>query len=156
MNTIGNIEQEPNSGYSRLEQQIKWYDSKSIQSQRYYKRIKIAEICFSALIPFVARINSEITAFLGVAIVIFEGLQHVNQWSQNWITYRSTCEALRHEKYSYIGRSGVYDGKADEEALRVLIGRVESLISTEHAKWISKQEYEIKRMRQSKDKRDEV
>jgi len=94
----------------------------------------------------VAGINVTTTAILGVAITMLEGLQQMNQWSQNWTTYRSTCEALRHEKYSYLGKSGVYEGKEDAEAKRILTQRVESLISTEHPKWISRQEYESKKM----------
>ena len=145
MSTTGNTEQEPDSGYLRLEQQIKWYDSRSMTAQRWYKRVKFIEICCSILIPFVAGINSYITAFLGATIVVLETLQHINQWSQNWITYRSTCEALRHEKYSFLGRAGVYEGMENEDAKRMLTGRVESLISTEHSKWISQQEYENKK-----------
>ncbi|MBI5401068.1 MAG: DUF4231 domain-containing protein [Candidatus Yonathbacteria bacterium] len=148
MTNISDTKQEPNSGYLRLEQQITWYDTKSRNSQRYYKIIKFVEFCFAGFIPFMAHIDANITAGLGVGIFVLEGLQQVNQWSQNWITYRSTCEALRHEKYTYIGRSGVYAGKNDDEAKRILTERTESLISTEHAKWISRQEYETDRIRQ--------
>ncbi len=145
MKNVNNMEQEPDSGYSRLEAQIAWYDARSVSAQKYYKRAKFAEICFAALVPFLANINVTVTAILGVAITILEGLQHLNQWSQYWVTYRSTCEALRHEKYSYLGRSGVYDGKDEAEAKRILTQRIEALVSTEHAKWISRQEYESKK-----------
>jgi len=145
MQNINPTEQEPDSGYQRLEAQITWYDTKSMSAQKNYKRAKVAEIFFAALIPFVAGINVTVTAILGVAITILEGLQQLNQWSQNWTTYRSTCEALRHEKYSYIGKSGVYEGKEEAEAKRILTQRIESLISTEHSKWISRQEYETKK-----------
>lgn len=140
----GNTEQEPDSGYARLEQQIRWYDTKSQSAQHYYKWAKILEFSFAGLIPFLASTSSCITAALGILIIVLEGLQHVNQWSHNWITYRSTCEALRHEKYLYIGRSVVYAGMSDEEAKKVLVERVESLISTEHAKWISQQDLTTK------------
>jgi hypothetical protein len=143
------MSQESNSGYPRLEEQITWYDTKSRNAQRYYKIVKFIEFCFACLVPFMAGINATITAGLGVGIFVLEGLQQVNQWSQNWITYRSTCEALRHEKYTYIGGSGVYAGKNDDEARRILVERTESLISTEHAKWISRQEYEVKHTRTS-------
>jgi hypothetical protein len=136
-------EQEPDSGYLRLEQQIRWYDRKSMAAQRYFRRAKIAEITCAALVPFMVKIQTTVAAVLGVVVVVLEGMQQVSQWSQNWITYRSTCEALRHEKYSYMARSGVYEGKSDEEARRILAQRVESLVSTEHAKWISRQEYDI-------------
>ncbi len=138
-------EQEPTSGYARLEQQINWYDSKSMSAQRWYKRTKLVEILSAALVPFVATVSVPVTAFLGALITVLEGVQQLNHLSENWITYRSTCEALRHEKYSYLGGSGVYEGKAADEAKRILTARVESLISTEHSKWISRQEYDSKK-----------
>lgn len=144
MATIGTTDEEPDSGYPRLEQQIRWYDSKSGEAQRYYKRVKYAEIALGAAIPISALAWTGIaTAVIGAVTLLLEGLQQINQWQHNWITYRSTCEALRHEKYSYLGRSGSYDGLDDEEARKALVERVESLISTEHSKWISKQEYEL-------------
>jgi Protein of unknown function (DUF4231) len=146
MNTPGATDQEPDSKYPRLEQQIRWYDSKSGEAQRLYKRVKIAEFVVTAMVPVTALWNGWVTAALGVTAVILEGLQQLNQWHHNWITYRSTCEALRHEKYSYLGLSGSYDGLEDEQASKLLVERTESLISTEHAKWISRQEYEFKRM----------
>lgn len=150
MTTLASIVQEPNSGYSRLEQQINWYDTKSRRAQRWYKAIKYLELFSALLIPFLAKVNSSLTAILGIVVAFLEGAQQINQWAQNWITYRSTCEALRHEKYSYLGKSGAYEGKIEEEAKRILTQRVESLISTEHAKWISHQEYEIKKTRDSR------
>jgi hypothetical protein len=46
-----------------------------------------------------------VTAGLGVLITVLEGLLHLNQYQQNWINYRSTCEALKHEKYIYLGKA---------------------------------------------------
>lgn len=138
---------EPDSGYPRLEQQIRWYDSKSMSAQRWYKHIKISEFVLSGLVPITALIaNGWVTAVIGALAVAFEGLQQLNQWQHNWITYRSTCEALRHEKYSYLARSGSYDGMDESQAYKALVERVESLVSTEHAKWISRQEYDPKKI----------
>lgn len=91
------------------------------------------------------------TASIGAAAVLLECLQQLNQWQHNWITYRSTCEALRHEKYSFIARSGSYEGMDDIQAHKALVERVEALVSTEHAKWITRQEYDPKKVPQ-KDK----
>ena len=44
-----------------------------------------------------ALVNPWITATLGVLAVVLEGVQQLNQWQHNWITYRLTCEALRHD-----------------------------------------------------------
>lgn len=133
-----------NSGYKRLEDQIDWYDLKSGSSQRYYKRTKYFTIIASASIPIIAVLefpqSNVLVAFLGALIAVFEGANHINQWQHNWITYRSTCEALRHEKYTYIERADPCDIRDDTTARKLLVERVESLISTEHSKWIAVQD----------------
>ena len=89
------------SGYVRLEEQIAWYDRKSGAAQRNFKLTKYFTIFAAAAIPVVSIYGQkEIVAALGALIAIFEGASQVNQWQHNWITYRSTCEALRHEKYT--------------------------------------------------------
>ncbi len=125
----------------RLEDQIAWYDRKSSANQRYFKRIKIVEIAAAAFIPLLSAINlphmTWITGALGVLITILEGMLHLNQYEQNWISYRSTCEGLKHEKYIYFGKAAPYNSAPDPHAL--LAERVESLVSQEHAKWATVQ-----------------
>ena len=126
----------------RLEDQISWYDRKSLANQHYFKRIKIVEIAAAAVIPFLSASHlpnaAWITGALGVVITILEGMLHLNQYEQNWITYRSTCESLKHEKYVYLGKGGPYAGSPDPRAL--LADRIESTVSQEHAKWASVQQ----------------
>lgn len=132
---------EPDSGYQRLEDQITWYDQKSGAAQRSYKWGRYFVIVASAAIPILAMNDWNLqVAILGALIAISETIQHVNQWQHNWITYRSTCEALRHEKYTYIERANPYDDLEERDARRLLVERVESLISTEHSKWIATQD----------------
>jgi len=126
----------------RLEDQIGWYDRKSISAQRTYKRIKIVEIIAAAAIPFLAAFKFSfmpmVTGVLGVIITVLEGMLHLNQYQELWIAYRSTCESLKHEKYTYLGKASPYTNVADPHAL--LAERIESLVSQEHAKWASVQQ----------------
>lgn len=126
-----------NPTLERLEDQIEWYDKKSSQNQRTYKAIKVTEIIAAAFIPFAAGIglSAYLTGGLGVLVTVFEGLQHLNQYHNNWTTYRSTCEELKHEKYLWLAKAGPY--KAIEDPDILLAERVESLVSREHAKWVS-------------------
>ena len=128
--------------YARLEEQIDWYDRKSRAAQRMFKRIKVTEILAAAVIPFLAGItlpyDKLIIAGLGVLITILEGFLHLNQYQQLWGTYRSTCEALKHEKYTYIAKAGVYATAADPRAL--LAERMETIGSQENTKWASLQQ----------------
>ncbi len=128
--------------FGRLEDQIDWYDRKSRSAQRIFKRVKIVEILAAAAIPFLAGLNYPhdklVTGGLGVIITILEGLLHLNQYQQNWTNYRSTCEALKHEKYVYLAKAGPYATAADPRAM--LAERVESTVSQEHAQWASVQQ----------------
>ena len=126
----------------RLEDQIAWYDRKSLVNQKRYKAIKFIVIVSAALIPFLAAFADDgkshwfhwVTGGLGVLITVLEGVLQLNQYQQNWVSYRSTCEALRHEKYVYLGKASPYAEAANPHAL--LAERIESLVSQENAKWL--------------------
>jgi len=130
----------------RLEDQIAWYDRNSMTNQRYFKRIKMVEIAAAAIIPFLSALSLPrmmwVIGGLGVLITLLEGMLHLNQYQQNWIAYRSTCESLKHEKYVYLGKAAPYANSPDPHAL--LAERIESLVSQEHAKWASVQQQEPK------------
>jgi hypothetical protein len=106
-----------------------------VQNRRLYKSLKVVEVMAAATIPIVAGFGAPagVAAALGGIIVVLEGLLQLNQYQQNWITYRSTCEALKHEKFVYLAGAGPYRHARSPAAL--LADRIESLISQEHAKW---------------------
>lgn len=133
-----------NPTISRLEDQINWYDQKSDYNKRWFKGIKLIEILSAAIIPFSAGSGASayLTGGLGILIVILESLQHLNQYHHNWITYRSTCEELKHEKYLYLAKAGPYANLTSPEVL--LAERIEGLISQEHAKWVSSTQQSVK------------
>jgi len=49
--------------------------------------------------------------------------------------YRSTCEYLKHGKYLFLASAGPY--RNAENPATLLAERIETLVSQEHAKWIS-------------------
>ena len=90
----------------RLEDQINWYDRKSAQQKRYFNVLKIVTIVAAATIPLLttvpmdAKLSQTITAALGAAIVVIEGIQQLYQLQTNWILYRSTCESFEAREIS--------------------------------------------------------
>ena len=108
--------------WERLEDQLQWYDLKSAAAQRAYKWVKVAQLVLAAGVPIAVASAAPglLTALLGGLVVVLEGVQQLYQWQTNWVLYRSTNEALKHEKFLY---------------QRVLAERVEGLVSQEHAKW---------------------
>ena len=129
---------DPDPTWGRLEDQISWYDRKSSDNQRLYKWLKLLELAVAASLPVVAAVRSPVwvTGGLAAVIVVLEGVQHLYQFQQNWITYRSTAEALKHERYLCLAKAGPY---AEGDWRRQLAERLEGLISQEHAKWTASQ-----------------
>ncbi len=99
-----------NPTLARLEDQIRWYDRRSARSQRLFKWLKFVTIFSAAAIPILVAVDvsAYVAAVLGGVIAVSEGLQHVNQYQQNWIMYRSTAEALKHEKFLYLAGAAHY------------------------------------------------
>jgi hypothetical protein len=136
--------------WERLEDQIAWYGTRSQAAQRVYNRLKIVQIVMGALIPFFAGFQTQmqsvlprdmsllpalLIAALGVVIVVLEGAQHLKQYHQNWLTYRATAEALKHEKYLFLADAGPYGAVDDKRGH--LAERVEELISNERTGWVA-------------------
>jgi hypothetical protein len=126
---------EDNLTLDRLETEIKWYSQKSRSNQYWFKHLKIIEIVCAAFIPFSAGYNlsTYITGGLGAVIVVLEGIQGLYQFQQNWTIFRSTAEALKHEKYLWMAKAGPYTNIENSNSL--LAERIESLISRENVKW---------------------
>jgi len=142
----------------RLEDQINWYDIKSTRLQKTYQRAKIIAFMSACLIPFLAALQmampstadpitgvaqTRITlgttiALLGILIAMLEGVLLMGQHQQKWVTYRSTCEALRREKSLYMAGAGVYAAAANPRIL--LAERMETISSQEKTSWVSMQQ----------------
>jgi hypothetical protein len=124
----------------RVRDQIGWYDRKSRYNQRWFKALKTCQIVAAAAIPVAATgsVPDWIIGAAGALIVVLESVQQLQQYQQNWITYRATCERLKHEMFLYLSRAGSYATAAEPDAL--LAERVEGLVSQEHAAWAAHRE----------------
>jgi hypothetical protein len=95
----------------------------------------------AALVPVSAAFKDMpnfVPAFLGFGVLIAEGLLGLNQYHQQWLTYRSTAEGLKHEKFLFLASAGPYADAANPR--RLLAERVEGLLSQEHAHWVTTHE----------------
>lgn len=129
------------AAWLRLEDQLQWYDRKSRSNMFWYKLIKLAQVVLAVLIPVMSLLPATYakwsTALDGTVIALLEALQQMNQYSTLWLTYRSTAERLKHEKYLFLSAAGPYRGLPEPERLIELAERVEEHVSTEHANWFS-------------------
>lgn len=122
---------------ARVRDQIAWYDKKSQANQHWFKRLKICQIVTAASIPVAAGVSAPVwlVGGAGALIVVLEGMQQLQQYQQNWTTYRATCEQLKHEQFLYMAHAGPYAVAPSPKAL--LAERVEGIVSQEHASWFS-------------------
>ena len=121
----------------RLEDQLRWYDGKSATNKAWFHRLKATTIIAAALIPLVSGIgvHAGVAGGLGVLVVIVEGFLGLKRYQENWVEYRSTAEALRHHKHLFLAGAGPYKPLDADQARRHLAEAVETLVSTQHAKW---------------------
>jgi Protein of unknown function (DUF4231) len=139
----------------RLEDQISWYNRKSISYQSKYKRLRKAELIGAALLPLLgglaisvpnllggsanpAALNAGtiitmVVALLGASIAIIAGLLGLGRYQEQWLEYRSTCEGLKREKILFQARVAPYDAN---EPFHLLVQRAETLMSSENIKWM--------------------
>lgn len=123
----------------RLNEQIKWYDTKSIKCQKRHKILKITSIISASLIPFLVPYSNNyicLQIFIGllaVLISITESSQSFLKYHEKWIKYRTTCETLRHHKMLYENNCGEYDS---EDKYSRLVENCESIISKENTEWM--------------------
>jgi hypothetical protein len=142
VDALNRAEQTPptnGAAWDRLEEQLEWYETKSAHHKSWFQVLKVGQIVIAASIPVAvaAGASAPVAGGLGAGIVVIESLQQLFQFQQNWITYRATAEALKHEKYLYTAMAGPYASAQRQQAL--LAERVEGLVSQEHAAWTSSQ-----------------
>lgn len=124
---------------NRVDEQINWYDEKSMEAQKWYKRLQKTEIILAASIPLLSGYASiKLIAFLigvfGAIIAIIESISKLNKYHENWIQYRTTCEMLKYQKNLYLTGSAPYNTK-DETIENVFIRNIENIISAENNQW---------------------
>lgn len=126
---------------TRVDDQIAWYGAKSSYNQKRYRWLQVLAIVAGSLIPFLTGYVDHpdygptfkiLVGSLGVLGALITGLQSLYKFQENWVQYRSTCEALKSEKYLFETQTPPYTGP---DALANLVQKVETLISSENKKW---------------------
>jgi hypothetical protein len=74
-----------------------------------------------------------VTGSIGSAIVVMEGIQQLTRDHEYWISYRTTCEALRQESWLFEAKAGPY--REIEDADTLVAERLQQLTSKESDRW---------------------
>lgn len=124
----------------RLDDQIEWYSQKSRYNQKMYKGLGLLQIISAGFIPFLSGMSSAIPysewliGILGLIVTVALGSSALYKFHENWLAYRSTLEALKHEKILYLSKISPYD---DKEGLQTLISKVEAMMINENQGWLN-------------------
>jgi uncharacterized protein DUF4231 len=135
----------------RIDDQMKWYSEKSAFNKSRYRLFQIVIIIASALIPIINLTASAfdiwwqhaaliITAFLGSIITVITAFLQMERYFDNWILYRTTLESLKREKILFHNNAGEYANLSENDKNRVLVERVEAMLSSENAKFLTLQQ----------------
>jgi hypothetical protein len=124
----------------RVQDQIAYYSSKSRVNKNRYQRLQIVAIVFGVLVPVLIGFSEQqpflkyIAGALGAVVAIIESAQSLYKYKDNWITYRSTSEALIRERFLFNSNAGMY---RDAEAFTRFVEQVEQILSAENRVWLT-------------------
>jgi hypothetical protein len=131
---------------NRYGDQINYYEAKSAENQRLYRYMQWALIILAALTPALIELDlnkliaegfGHLATLTSVTVAILTAALKTFKYQENWINYRTTCEALKKEKYLFEAGLGDYQSSDDKQAQ--FIDRIEALISRENTLWLSVQ-----------------
>lgn len=128
----------------RVDDQIGWYDRKSGTNKKWFYRCRSLVIISGALIPLMVGYADEnmaffkyIAGFLGVVVVVSEGVLSLKKYRENWSIYRMTAERLKREKLLFENGIGEDYGSGDEKAFRSFVVRAEQIMASENEEWVA-------------------
>ena len=128
----------------RFQKQLDWMSDKSEKNQKKYRFLRVITLFCAISLPFLTGYVSEerwylkvVIGVFGIAIAFSEGLLSLYKYHENWLTYRSSVNALEHEKVMYDTKSGVYFKLADDDAFHTFVGNVENILTNENSLWVA-------------------
>jgi hypothetical protein len=127
----------------RLKEQLDYHSKQSRHNKKKFYSLQFVIIITSTLVPIVnviipggdlLRLTSSI---LGGIIVVITAVMQLHKYQENWILFRTTQELLKKEKFLYLNDAGDYAGLDPKKKKRLLVERVESLVSAETSKYFA-------------------
>ena len=133
---------------TRVKEQLQWHSKKARQNKLKFRLYQIIILIASAIIPIV-NVSSPgdlstgdlqtriISSIIGGIIVVVTGITQLEKYQENWILYRTSSELLKKEKYFFENNAGEYSNLDEKERSKLLVERVESIVSAETSKYFT-------------------
>jgi hypothetical protein len=124
----------------RLEEQIAYYEKAASRAKQMHLRLQGGIIVLSVMVPVAVNRPQDWSGWPRFLVLIFAlmlpamtGLSSFRKYGETWLSYRTTAELLKNEKYLFLTGSGRY--RDNPYAFQDLVEAVESLLSAEHTKF---------------------
>jgi hypothetical protein len=131
---------------TRYADALNYYDKRANRNQIYHRicsiYILVSSIAIAPILmldQFLEGCSRIITTILAPTIAIATGIASHFDFYENWLNYRATWDALRHELHLRNANIQEYGASTDRNAL--FVARVEALISSEGEAWLSRHRY---------------
>jgi hypothetical protein len=122
----------------RYKEQVEWYSGRASKNKTFYTVFQWITVGFSSAVPaMVIGIPQDykwITASISVIVAIGTSAIKTFKYQEIWLNYRTISETLKKEHVFFTHLLGDY-AKADD-AGRMFIERIETLISRENSLWV--------------------
>ena len=129
---------------SRVDDQINWYNKRSSELKRRYRRFKGLTIVIGGLIPLCIAFSDKfgegfkyLAGIFGALISIFEGISGMLKDKETFLAYRAASESLIREKMQYQSKSGRYAEASN--TFSVFVESCESIMAGENMQWVNTQ-----------------
>lgn len=125
---------------NRVLAQIQWYDKKSIECQKLYKRLSCATIILTSIIPIITLFSDNIIIKLLIAVIsatasVISYIITINTYRELWIRYRSNCELLKSELHKFLNKIGDYKTQDIYERFELFCYNCENCFVEEFISW---------------------
>lgn len=130
---------------TRVINQIDWYDRKSINKQKMYKRLSIISIILNGIVPVAVLLSDFgiivklIIASLSSAAGIINAVVVLCNYKDLWVQYRLNCETLKSILYRFFLRTGEFENLTIDNSVlnNKLVSSCEELMTKEFQTWVS-------------------
>jgi hypothetical protein len=127
----------------RLQKQIDWHSQKARHNKLRFRLYQIITLIASAIISIINVANvgdfqtRMISSIIAGVIVVATGITQLEKYQESWILYRTSSELLKKEKYFFENNIGEYSNPDEKERNKLLVERVESIVSAETSKYFT-------------------
>lgn len=122
-----------------LEQQLEWFDTKSVSAKCWHRILKTFELILAVSIPVLTHADWSwgkwVISVVGALIALLEGIQYLNQFFANWVNYRSVAQRLNGERLLFLSNARHYKDASEDQNLVVLAEKLEEILSSEQSDW---------------------